>query len=67
MNLRFDFQWPAAVIFTATIATLGALVYLGKLSPEVLMALVAWLIPGPYQTKARVPSPVVSSSPENPS
>lgn len=44
-----DWQWPAAVVFAVVFATLGALVYFGKLHTEVLLALLAWLAPSPYQ------------------
>jgi hypothetical protein len=52
--MKFDFQWPAAAIFCVVFATLGALVFFGKVHPEALIAMLAWLAPAPYQGK---PSP----------
>lgn len=50
-----DWQWPAAVVFAVVFAVLGILVYTGKLHAEVLTALLAWLIPSPYQAPKKEP------------
>jgi hypothetical protein len=52
---KLDFQWPAAVIFSVVFATLGLLVYCGKIHPEALFALLAVLVPAPYQSKPSAP------------
>lgn len=44
-----DWQWPAAAVFAVVFATLGALVYCGKIHPEALLAMLTWLAPSPYQ------------------
>jgi len=60
--MKLDWQWPAAMVFGVVFATLGALVYLGKLSPEVLLAALTWLAPAPYQAR---PSPPLAPSSEH--
>ena len=49
--MKPDWQWPAAVIYVAVFLTLGALVYLNKVHAEILLGMLAWLVPAPYQTK----------------
>jgi hypothetical protein len=53
---RISWQWPAAVVFAVVFAVLGGLVFTGKMHPEALMALLAWLAPSPYQTKPKEPA-----------
>ena len=53
--MKFDWQWPAVVIFVVVFLTLGALVYLDKVHVEVLLGMLAWLAPAPYQTKKEGP------------
>lgn len=48
-SVRFDWQWPAAVVYAVAFVVLGVLVGLGKLHPEALLAMATWLAPGPYQ------------------
>lgn len=50
--MKFDWQWPAAVVFSVVFATLGVLVFTGKMHVEVLLAALAWLAPAPYQPKS---------------
>jgi hypothetical protein len=49
--MKFDWQWPAAAVFSAVFLTVGALVYTGKLHVEVLMGVLMWLAPGPWISK----------------
>lgn len=55
--MKIDWQWPAAVVFAVVFATLGVLVFTGKMHPEVLLAALTWLAPGPYQPKSLPSSP----------
>lgn len=55
--IKLDWQWPAAAVFAVVFATLGALVFTGKLHPEVLLAALTWLAPGPYQAKPSSSAP----------
>jgi hypothetical protein len=54
--LKLDLQWPAALAFSVSCATLGALVALGHIHPEILLGLVMWLIPGPWRAPEK-PTP----------
>lgn len=47
--MRFDWQWPAAFVFATVFLALTVLVYFGKVPAVMLTALLAWLIPSPYQ------------------
>lgn len=62
--MKFDWQWPAAVVFAAVFLTLGALVYSGKLHPEVLMGVLMWLAPGPWQKANTTGSMTTTTSTE---
>ena len=53
--MKFDWQWPAVVIFVSVFLTLGALVYFDKVHAEILLGMLAWLAPAPYQTKKEGP------------
>ena len=56
--LKLDWQWPPAIVFASVFVVLGVLVAMGKLHPEVLLAALTWLAPGPYQAKPPIaPSP----------
>ena len=44
-----NWQWPSAIIFCTVSLVLGALIYTGKLPPEALGVIVAWLIPSPIK------------------
>lgn len=55
--MKLDWQWPPAVVFSVVFAVIGALVWKGTLHPEVLMAALTWLAPGPWQAKPPVPPP----------
>lgn len=47
--MTINWQWPSAIIFCVVTLVLGALIYTGKLPPEMLGALIAWLIPSPIK------------------
>lgn len=49
--MKIDWQWPGAVVFAAVFLALAFLVYAGKVNPEMLGALLAWLVPSPMQQK----------------
>ena len=51
--MKIDFQWPAAMVFSVAFATLGVLVYFGKMPHEALAALLTWLIPSPFQRETK--------------
>ena len=51
--MKLNFQWPAAVVFSVAFATLGALVWAGKMPHEALAALLTWLIPSPFQAQPK--------------
>jgi hypothetical protein len=53
--MKLDWQWPAAVVFCVAFAALSGLVYFGKIHPEALTALLAWLIPSPFQATTKAP------------
>lgn len=55
--MKTDWQWPAAMVFAVTCLTIGGLVYVGKLHPEAMMALLTWLAPTPF------PSTKVAAAP----
>jgi len=60
-GFKFDWQWPAALVFSVVFLVLGALVYAGKLHIEVLLAALTWLAPGPWQ-KAGAPGGSVTQT-----
>ena len=60
---RIDWQWPAATVFSVACATLGFLVYSGKLHPEILTALLTWLAPGPWTPKTAASEPAPPQTP----
>lgn len=45
--MKIDWQWPAAVVFAVVFVCVSGLVYLGKVPPDALGYLLAWLIPSP--------------------
>lgn len=49
--MKLEWQWPAVVVFSVVFATIGALVYFGKVPADGLLMLLAWLIPSPMQRK----------------
>lgn len=51
--MRIEWQWPAAVVFAVVFVSLSALVYTGKMQPEALLALLAWLIPSPAHRQVK--------------
>ena len=51
--MKLNFQWPAAVVFAVAFATLGVLVWAGKMPHEALAALLTWLIPSPFQAQPK--------------
>jgi hypothetical protein len=51
MTMKFDFQWPHAVVFATVTLVLGGLVYVGKLPADTLSVLLAWLVPSPLGKK----------------
>ena len=53
--MKLDWQWQAAVTFSVVFLTLSALVYFDKVHVEVLLGMLAWLAPAPYQTKKEGP------------
>jgi hypothetical protein len=55
--VKFDWQWPPAVLFSIVFVVIGALVYAGKVQASALLALLAWLAPGPYQLPKKGDSP----------
>lgn len=54
--MKLDWQWPAALVFSVVCATVGFLVYTGKLHPEAMLIVLTWLAPAPYQARPQVPS-----------
>ena len=52
MLSEIKFEWPAAIVFSTFTLVLGVLVYTGKLHQEALLALPAYLAPGPWQKPA---------------
>jgi hypothetical protein len=62
--MKFDWQWPAATVFSAVFLVLGGLVYSGRLHPEVLMGVLMWLAPGPWQAKPSGSSVTTTTSTE---
>lgn len=50
---RFDWQWPAAVVFSVVFSVVGVLVWVGKLPPDAIVLLMAWLVPSPMQVKGK--------------
>lgn len=56
--MKLDFQWPGALVFALVFLCLAALVFTGKIGPEALGALLAWLVPSPIQPKAPAPTEV---------
>jgi hypothetical protein len=58
--MKLDWQWPAALVFSVVFMTTGALVYLGKLHPEILVGMLTWLIPAPWAQKPPTPVAVVN-------
>lgn len=49
--MKIDWQWPAVMVFCVVFIVLGVLVALGKLHTEVMIAMLTWLAPGPWQNK----------------
>lgn len=52
-----NIKWsvPPTAVFLVVFGACAALVSLGKMSPDVLLALLAYLAPPPYRTGARMP------------
>jgi hypothetical protein len=59
--MTINWQWPSAIIFCVVTLVLGALIYTGKLPPETLGVIVAWLIPSPIK-----PNPVTTTTAKDP-
>lgn len=57
---KIEWQPQAAAVFCVVFVTLGGLVALGKLGPEALLSLLAYLAPAPYRAKAEL-SPSTST------
>jgi len=55
--MKLEWSWPAAVVFVSVFLALAALVFVGKLAPETLGVLLAWLIPSPVQPRPPLPPP----------
>ncbi len=53
--MQFNWQPSAVIIYLVVFLVLSALVYLGKVHPEALLGMLAWLAPAPYQTKKELP------------
>ncbi len=51
--MKLDLQWPAVAVFCAVTLALTALVLTGHMQAEALLAVLGWLIPGPWQAKPR--------------
>jgi len=49
--MKLDWQWPAAAVFAVVFASLAVLVHAGKIPPDALLAILAWLIPSPMQKR----------------
>lgn len=47
--MKLDWQWPAAFVYGITFVGLTLLVYAGKFHPEVMLSMLTWLAPGPWQ------------------
>ncbi len=45
--MRVQWQWPGVVVFGLVFVTLGLLVWQGKVPPDLLGVILAWLIPSP--------------------
>jgi len=52
MNVKFDWQWPGAIVFMMVFCCLSFLVYNEKIPSLVLTGLLAWLVPSPIQIPA---------------
>ena len=48
---RVELHWPMALVHCVVFATLGALVYTGKLHTEAMLASLGLLVPTAYRMK----------------
>ncbi len=56
--MKLDLQWPAVVVFCLVTSALTVLVLTGHMHAEALLAVLGWLIPGPWAGKGTQPPPL---------